>query len=118
MDYELKVVRMALYPADEPTCYAVGFSATADNSRGIYRDTIVSLKDAEGLSDEEIVNLAWIQLGPGIEMEMKDIGARSALIGKQFEPSEAAKIAVSAAVDIIKNPVKQVVEDIMPPYQP
>ena len=107
MAYDLKVARMSLYPADEPSGYAVGFSAVAENGRGVYRDIVISLEAAEGLSDDEIVNLAWIQLGPGIEMEMETQGAKSALIGQVFEPSEETKAAVTAAIDVIKNPKVQ-----------
>ena len=96
--YELKVARFGLYPADEPSSYVVGFSATAANGRSVYRDTTVSLKDAEGLSDDEIVNLAWIQLGPGIEQEMEVQGAKSPLVGQTWEPSEETKAAVDAAI--------------------
>ena len=103
--YTLKVARMSLYPADEPSGYAVGFSATAENGRGVYRDTVISLEDAEGLSDDEIVNLAWIQLGPSIEQEMEALGAKSALIGQVFEPSEEAQAAVTAAIAVIKKPI-------------
>ena len=105
MAFELKVARMGLYPADDPSGFAVGFSATAENGRSVYRDTTIALEDAEGLSDDEIVNLAWIRLGPGIEMEMEAQGAKSALIGQVFEPSEDAKAAVTAAIAAIKNPI-------------
>ena len=103
--YDLKVARFGLYPAEEPSSFAVGFSATALNGRSVYRDTTVSLEAAEGLSDDEIVNLAWIQLGPGIEQEMEAQGAKSALIGQVFEPSEEAQAAVTAAIAAIKNPI-------------
>jgi len=98
MAYDRKVARFGLYPAEEPSSYAVGFSATATNGRSVYRDTTISLKDAEGLSDDEIVTLAWIQLGPGIEQEMEVLGAKSVLVGQAWEPSVETKATVDAAI--------------------
>jgi hypothetical protein len=99
MAYVLKVVRFGLHPENEPSCYAVGFSATAENGRGLYRDTIVNIDDAKGLSEEEIINLAWIKLGPGIEKDIEILGAKSVLVGQVFEPSETAKAAVATAIE-------------------
>jgi hypothetical protein len=48
---EVKVAKFHLYPSDEPTGYAVGFSFEA-NGRAGYIDTSVSFEEADGADDE------------------------------------------------------------------
>src|SRR5574343_807460 len=54
---KIKVVKFELYPADEPVCYAVGFSYEA-NGRSGYIVCVVPLAEAFGKNNEEVVQLA------------------------------------------------------------
>jgi hypothetical protein len=86
--YTVKVNRFELYPADEPTCYAVGFTGTCDNGRSNYQDTQVSLKDSTGKTNDEIVKLAWDNLKDGFVQTMNALDAKSSLIGTVFTTSD------------------------------
>lgn len=62
-NFDTKVSRYELYPADEPTCYVVGFSIThKTNNKSMYQDTQVPLTDVSGKTDEEITDMGWLVL--------------------------------------------------------
>jgi hypothetical protein len=105
MAYGLKVVRFGLYPTTEPVGYAVGFEATAENGVVAYRDTVVSLADAEGLEAEAIANLAWVVVGPAIVLIMEAEETKYPLLGRAWTPSSTAHDVVAAEVAALKNPV-------------
>lgn len=91
MSYELKITAFERSPADlnqDQVGICVGFTATAENGRYVYRSFVVPLADANGLSDDGIVALAWKTLGPGIETEMAHLAAKSALVGQTWTPPE------------------------------
>lgn len=114
MAYKLEITAFERSPADpnqDKVGICVGFTATAENGRFIYRSNVVSLDAAQGLSDDEIVNLAWIVVGPGIEAEMEVLGAKSAMLGQTWEPSAEAKAAVTAAIESIAAPVAELVKE-------
>jgi hypothetical protein len=81
----IKVARFELYPAEEPTVYCVGFAETY-RSRVKYADTQISLEDAAGKSDEEIVNVAWTALESQFVAWRDQLANRSPLIGSLFVP--------------------------------
>lgn len=59
----LKVIRYDLYPAVEPTGYAVGFDVRLKNGRSFYAHTTVDFEGLEGgETDEEIAQIAYEQL--------------------------------------------------------
>jgi hypothetical protein len=79
---QVKIAKFNLYPKDEPTSYAVGFSVELDNGRSFYRDTTVSLEDATGKTDSEIAQLAYAELREGILATAEVEGAKSPIIGE------------------------------------
>ena len=81
----IKVARFELYPAEEPTVYCVGFAETY-RSRVKYADTQISLEEAAGKSDEEIVNVAWTALESQFAAWRDQLANRSPLIGSLFVP--------------------------------
>jgi hypothetical protein len=67
-NFTTTIARFELYPIDVPTCYVVGFSVKHNtNGKLIYRDTQVSLADVSGKTDEEISNIAWVQVKDSIK---------------------------------------------------
>ncbi len=110
MESEIKLVKLSLYPADEPTSYAVGFSVTC-NGRSKYADCTVPLADCTDKTDEEIANLGWEQLGAGFESFITASEAKSALIGQAFVPSAEAKAAVAASASkTVEEPAPEITE--------
>jgi len=81
----ITVARYELYPGDQPTCTVVGFKVTV-NGREFYRDAQVPLADTEGLTDEQITDLAYPMLQDDIEAETARLEAIPALIGMPFTP--------------------------------
>ena len=60
---QLKVIKYRLYPEDNPIGYAIGFNVKLINGRSFYAHTIVNLDDLEeGKTDEEITQIAYMQL--------------------------------------------------------
>ena len=80
----IKVAKFELYPADEPTGYAVGFSYQCEGG-AVYRDTVVPLSECDGLGDEEICDLAFEELRTGFEATISDLDAKSSVIGKEYK---------------------------------
>jgi len=88
---EVKIARFELYPEDDPTGYAVGFHITLKNGRSFYVDTIVSLENAQGKSDNEIAALAWATLEEIIDANVKRLNRKSSLIGNKWRPPKNKK---------------------------
>lgn len=88
--YKISIARFGLYPEKEPTSYCVGFSITFLNGHATYQDTIVSLEEARGKTEEEIVDLAYEKIREGIEGQITSLQDKSKLLGKDFIP--AAKV--------------------------
>tara|TARA_Y100001963_G_C6704834_1_gene411397 strand:+ start:821 stop:1108 length:288 start_codon:yes stop_codon:yes gene_type:complete len=77
------VARFELYPADTPTAYCVGFRAECEpNKRANYWDTQISLADASGNTDQQIVNLAYATLSGSIKTWSDTEMHKSSLIGE------------------------------------
>jgi len=85
---EVKVARFELYPIEEPTGYAVGFHIALDNGRSFYADALVPLTDADGKSDEEIVEIAWNTLKDSINARVEELSAKSPIVGSTWTPPE------------------------------
>jgi hypothetical protein len=80
MEREIKIARMELYPADEPTGYAVGFSYGVNGRQG-YIDTVVSLEEAKDKTQEDIVSIALDNLKDSILQQLTVWEAKSPLLG-------------------------------------
>lgn len=89
---QMQIAKFELYPAEDPTGYAVGFSVTTSNNRQFYRDTIVNLSDATGKSDEEIVAIGYSQLKDSINNEVARLEAKSSLLGNVWSPPQEESI--------------------------
>jgi len=83
----IKVSKLDLYPADEPTGYAVGFTYEA-NGRAGYCDTSVSFKQTKGKSQEEIIEIALESLAPQIKSQLEMFNSKSPLLGTVVELPE------------------------------
>jgi hypothetical protein len=88
MNSEIKVARYELYPADVPTCYCVGFAITA-NGRSSYIDTQVPLGSTTNKTDEDIVALAYQQVGTNIQNWITATNAKPSVLGTVFTPPGA-----------------------------
>lgn len=79
------VAKYNLYPAEDPTSMAVGFSVKC-KGRSAYQDTTIPLDQCEGLTEEEICDLAWEQLGPGLEAKAAVFKTKGEIIGEEYKP--------------------------------
>jgi len=75
-----------LYPAEEPTCYCVGFSETY-KGRTKYADTQVPLSDAANKTDEEIAQIAWGLLSEVFGSWRASVESKPPLVGSVFTPA-------------------------------
>jgi len=81
----IKVAKMHLYPAEEPSGWAVGFVFTLENGRSNYLDTVVSLADCENKTDEEIGLMALKKLKHSAKAWAKENKGKSSLVGTLIE---------------------------------
>jgi hypothetical protein len=90
---KIKCIKLSLYPANEPTSYAVGFAATC-NSWNWYSDCTVSLAECKDKTDEEIRELGWNQLEDGFDTWVESVQTKSPLVGAVFVPAkQVARVA-------------------------
>ena len=80
-----KVAKFNLYPADEPTGMAVGFSVK-NKGREAYQDTIVSLANCEGLTEEEICDLAFEDVRDSLEAQAAIFETKGEILGSDYTP--------------------------------
>ncbi len=81
---KVKVAKFHLYPKEEPTGFAVGFSIETKNDRNFYRDTVIPLEDVKDMNDEQIVQVAWDKMKEGILSEVERLEEKSSMLGKEF----------------------------------
>jgi hypothetical protein len=87
-NFSVTVSRYELYPAEEPTCYCVGFvikHKTKLNSR--YIDTQVTLADTNNKTEDEIVQLAWAMVRDGILSWATSVHNKPTIIGSVITPT-------------------------------
>jgi len=85
MAAQITIAKMQLHPANEPTCYAVGFSVKV-KGRSFYRDTAVPLDQCTDKTEEEICDLAYEQLRDGIESAITVRDAKGEIVGEKYTP--------------------------------
>ena len=85
MAAKFKVAKFNLYPADEPTSMAVGFSVK-HKGRSAYQDTTIPLADCEGLTEEEICDLAFENVRDGLEAMAAVFEAKGEIVGSDYTP--------------------------------
>ena len=84
------VAKYNLYPAEEPTGIAVGFSLKC-KGRAAYQDTVVPLADCDGLTEEEVCDLAFEDVRAGLEAQAAAFETKGEILGKEFKPKAKAK---------------------------
>jgi len=82
---KFKIAKFNLYPADEPTSMAVGFSFK-HKGRQAYQDTTIPLADCEGLTEEQIADLAFEKLRGGIEAQAAIFETKGEILGADYTP--------------------------------
>jgi len=85
ISYKVTIARFELYPREEPTCYCVGFSGSTLAGRSFYQDTQVPLEEAAGITEEEIVALAWGKLKDNFILRMEDIASKPIVLGQIWD---------------------------------
>jgi len=80
---EVVVTRLELYPQDEPTSYAVGFTVSCGEGKSFYMDTTIPLSDAA--DSETAVNLAYEKMKDTINEKVAALTEKPAIIGKVFK---------------------------------
>lgn len=88
LDYNLVVTKFELYPKDEPDSYKVGFDVEVGNGQKFYKDTLVPLGETDGLSDDEIIALAWNNIDSNIEQRAEALNRISSFLGKKLDTSK------------------------------
>ena len=97
----IKIVRFEESPKNNPTGYTVGFSVTSSTGRMIYRDTRILFEEADGLSDNKIVELAWNRLKSYFEQQVAEMDALGPLVGSEWKPiPDGSTIRQIVRVDI------------------
>ena len=84
MKSKVKIAKFSLYPEDEPTGYAVGFTYQCEGGV-VYRDTVVPLTECDGLGDEEICDLSFNRLKAEFEDTIVILDSKSPVIGKEYK---------------------------------
>jgi hypothetical protein len=82
------VSRYELYPKDEPTCYCVGFTVSCPTGqKTMYRDTQVTLEEANNESESTIVSMAYTALKSDIDAWIETEMSKPCILGTEFVPS-------------------------------
>lgn len=84
---EIKITRFEMHPKEDPIGWQVGFSYTSNGRMG-YNDTVISLTECSGLTDEQIAKIAYIRLKPTIESWFENFDSKSPLMGSVFTESD------------------------------
>ena len=84
---KIQVSKFELYPANEPTGYAVGFSFSA-NGRSGYADTAVSFDETKDMDNEAVVSVAFGKLEAGIISQLRGFEAKPSVLGQEIEISD------------------------------
>lgn len=85
---EIKIAKFELFPTEgEPTHQAVGFRIITNNDMSFYRKALLSLEDTEGLTDIQILNLAWDEVKVEALAKVAELELISEFIGTVFTPN-------------------------------
>ena len=77
-----KVTRLDLYPVEDPTGWAVGFTVTTDNNRSFYRDTVIPFTDAS--HDNLAIDLAYGRLSSKLQMLTASYEKQGSRLGSEY----------------------------------
>lgn len=87
-NFDTKIARFELYPADEPTAYVVGFSVTnKNNNKSIYRDTQVLLTTVNGQTDDQVAAVAWDAMKASFQTWAADVMSKPAIKNGPYVPT-------------------------------
>jgi hypothetical protein len=79
------IAKFQTYPATEPTGYAVGFSVK-HKGRSAYQDTVVPFTECEGLTEEEICDLAFANVGASLQAQVAVFDTKGEIVGQKYTP--------------------------------
>ena len=83
------VSRYELYPRDEPTCYCVGFTVSCPKGqKTMYRDTQVTLEEANNMSESNIVTTAYTAIKSDIDTWIETEMSKPCILGSEFIPTD------------------------------
>ena len=85
---KIQVSKFKLYPEDEPTGYAVGFTFST-NGRSGYSDTAVSFDETKDMDNEAVVSVAFGKLEAGIISQLRGFEEKPSVLGQEIEISDA-----------------------------
>lgn len=112
MTPSIRITRFELYPSTEPQGYVVGFTCD-HHASSRYFDTLVSMADASGKTDEEIAALAWDVLKSQYDAWFCECRCKSPLIGSTWTPP--GMVAQEENVPVVSDPVvEQSIEPTVP----
>ena len=81
----ITISKFQTYPRIEPTGYAVGFTMQR-RGRQFYRDTTVSFAESEGMTEEQICDVAFEKLRAGIQDKAAEFGTKGEIVGEIYTP--------------------------------
>ena len=101
------IQKYQLYPKEKPEGYAVGFNIQTYDSvtegegelavskevqtAKYYKEQLVPLKDATGLSEDEIIDLAWQTVKLDVQEKEQELKQRPTYLGKEWIPIQDRK---------------------------
>ena len=86
---KVKIVKISLFPKEQPTGYDIGFEITMKNGRFFYRDVIVPFEDTvDDPIDEEVVEVAWDILEEEILEKVKELENNTPLLGSIWRDTD------------------------------
>lgn len=83
---KLIIAKFELYPTDNPEGFAVGYRVHTNNNKSFYKDTVLPLERIEGKTEEEILQLAWSEVGVEILSKVEELESTPPLLGTTWYP--------------------------------
>lgn len=89
---EIEISRFDLWPRRSPRGYQIGFKIKTRNNYEIYKEQLVDLSEAEGRTDEEIVELAWKKIKDKVIERVLLLECKPNIVGKQWIPPDIDEV--------------------------
>lgn len=75
------------YPRETPDSFIVGFTIShKTNGRSTYLDARLPYTDTSGMSDNQVVDLAWGRVEPTIQSWLDVASTQSPIVGSAYVP--------------------------------
>jgi len=85
---KIEIVKLFLYPKEEPTGYGVGFNIKANNGGSFYIETLLPLESCSGLDEVGIADLAFDTLETEINAKVVELETKSSIVGTEWTPTK------------------------------